>query len=130
MYIHPTNYDNGSVYIDMMKMHRGWTLATDNQGGPLQPVKFRLSNNYPNPFNPETTIEFSVPKQSEVMFKIFNILGEEMYRMQDDNLSSGVYRVRWNGANKFGVQVPSGVYFYQLKAGDSFIQTKKMTLLK
>ena len=130
MYIQPTDDDHGSIYIDMMKMHRGWTLATDNQGSALQPVKFRLGNNYPNPFNPETTIEFSVPKQSEVMFKIFNILGEEMYRMQDDNLSSGVYRVRWNGVNKFGIQAPSGIYFYQLKAGDSFMLTKKMTLLK
>jgi hypothetical protein len=50
--------------------------------------------------------------------------------MQDDNLSSGVYRVRWNGVNKFGIQAPSGIYFYQLKAGDSFMLTKKMTLLK
>ena len=118
------------MYLDMLKMHRGWTLATDNQGSALQPEKFRLENNYPNPFNPETTIEFSVPEQSEVIFKIYNILGEEMYQMQDENLSSGVYHVRWNGVNKFGVQVPSGIYFYQLKAGDSFIQTKKMTLLK
>ena len=129
MYIQ-NSVNTGPVYLDMLKMHRGWTLATDNQGSALQPEKFRLENNYPNPFNPETTIEFSVPEQSEVMFKIYNILGEEMYQMQDENLSSGVYRVRWNGMNKFGVQVPSGIYFYQLKAGDSFIQTKKMTLLK
>ena len=129
MYIQ-NSVNTGPVYLDMLKMHRGWTLATDNQGSALQPEKFRLENNYPNPFNPETTIEFSVPEQSEVMFKIYNILGEEMYQMQDENLSSGVYRVIWNGANKFGVQVPSGIYFYQLKAGDSFIQTKKMTLLK
>ena len=129
MYIQ-NSVNTGPVYLDMLKMHRGWTLATDNQGSALQPEKFRLENNYPNPFNPETTIEFSVPEQSEVIFKIYNILGEEMYQMQDENLSSGVYRVRWNGMNKFGVQVPSGIYFYQLKAGDSFVQTKKMTLLK
>ena len=129
MYIQ-NSVNTGPVYLDMLKMHRGWTLATDNQGSALQPEKFRLENNYPNPFNPETTIEFSVPEQSEVIFKIYNILGEEMYQMQDENLSSGVYRVRWNGMNKFGVQVPSGIYFYQLKAGDSFMQTKKMTLLK
>ena len=77
-----------------------------------------------------TTIDFSIPMQSSVAFTIYNILGEEMYSMVDENLSSGTYHVRWDGKNKFGVQVPSGVYFYQLNAGDGFTQTKKMTLLK
>jgi len=122
--------NNGTFYIDMLKMHRGWTLATDEEGIALQPKKFNLGNNYPNPFNPTTTIDFSVPIQSGVTFTIYNVLGEEMYRMSDDKLTSGVYRVRWNGKNKYGVQVPSGIYFYQLEAGESFSQTKKMTLLK
>jgi hypothetical protein len=130
MHIQPTNDDHGSIYVDMLKMHRGWTLATDDDGTTLQPEKFSLGNNYPNPFNPSTTIDFSVPIQSGVTFTIYNVLGEEMYRMSDDNLTSGVYRVRWNGKNKYGVQVPSGIYFYQLEAGESFRQTKKMTLLK
>ena len=130
MHIQPTNDDHGSIYVDMLKMHRGWTLATDDDGTTLQPKKFSLGNNYPNPFNPSTTIDFSVPVQSGVTFTIYNVLGEEMYRMSDDNLTSGVYRVRWNGKNKYGVQVPSGIYFYQLEAGESFRQTKKMTLIK
>ena len=130
MHIQPTNDDHGSIYVDMLKMHRGWTLATDDDGTTLRPEKFSLGNNYPNPFNPTTTIDFSVPVQSGVTFTIYNVLGEEMYRMSDDNLTSGVYRVRWNGKNKYGVQVPSGIYFYQLEAGESFRQTKKMTLLK
>jgi len=130
MYIQNTVHNNGPVYVDMLKMHRGWTMATDEEGIALQPKKFSLRNNYPNPFNPTTTIDFSVPVQSEVTFTIYNVLGEEMYRMSNDNLNSGVYRVRWNGKNKNGVQVPSGIYFYQLEAGESFRQTKKMTLLK
>jgi hypothetical protein len=130
MHIQPTNDDHGSIYVDILKMHRGWTLATDDDGTTLQPEKFSLGNNYPNPFNPSTTIDFSVPVQSGVTFTIYNVLGEEMYRMSDDNLTLGVYRVRWNGKNKNGVQVPSGIYFYQLEAGESFRQTKKMTLLK
>ena len=130
MYIQNNENDNGPVYVDMLKMYRGWTMATDDEGMALQPEKFSLSNNYPNPFNPSTTIDFSIPVQSSVLFIIYNILGEEMYKMKDDNLVSGVYNVRWNGVNKNGVQVPSGIYFYQLKTGEGFSQTKKMTLLK
>ena len=130
MHIQASNDDHGSVYVDMLKMQRGWTMATDDEGFALQPQKFSLGNNYPNPFNPTTRIDFSIPMQSSVAFTIYNILGEEMYSMVDENLSSGIYHVKWDGKNKFGVQVPSGVYFYQLNAGDGFTQTKKMTLLK
>jgi hypothetical protein len=130
MHIQPTNDDHGSVYVDILKMHRGWTMATDDEGVALQPDQFSLGNSYPNPFNPTTTIDFSIPVQSDVTFTIYNVLGEEMYRMTDDNLVSGVYRVNWNGENKNGIQVPSGIYFYQLEAGEGFRQTKKMTLLK
>jgi len=88
------------------------------------PAEFLLSQNYPNPFNPNTQIEYSIPKSSQVIVKIFNTLGEEIETLVNEEKPVGTYEVNWNAAN-----LPSGVYFYRLQAGD-FVQTRKMILLK
>jgi hypothetical protein len=88
------------------------------------PTGFFLSQNYPNPFNPSTTIQFALPKASLVMLKIYNVLGQEVATLVNEELKIGAYRVNWDGAN-----VPSGVYFYRLQAGD-FVETKKLLLLR
>jgi hypothetical protein len=88
------------------------------------PDKFNLSQNYPNPFNPSTTIQYSLPELGKVKLTIFNTLGEEIKTLVNEEKSAGNYEVEFNSEN-----IPSGIYFYQLKAGD-FIQTKKMILLK
>jgi photosystem II stability/assembly factor-like uncharacterized protein len=85
---------------------------------------YTLHQNYPNPFNPTTTIEFNLPKSSEVTLKIFNILGEEVETLLSDFLHSGFYRQTWNAR-----KMPSGIYYYQLQAG-SFQDMKKMILMK
>ena len=88
------------------------------------PTEFILSQNYPNPLNPSTRIKYSIPKLSQVSLKIFNTLGEELEILVNEEIPVGTYEVNWNAAN-----LPSGVYFYQLKAGE-FVQTRKMILLK
>jgi len=89
-----------------------------------EPTTFKLFNNYPNPFNPITTIEFDVPKQSQVKLQIFNILGQKVATLVNDEYRTGRYKLQFNADG-----LASGVYFYKIIAGD-FVQIKKMILLK
>lgn len=90
---------------------------------------FSLSQNYPNPFNPETTIHFQLPQAGHVMLRIFNTLGQEIQKLADREFEAGFYRLVWDGKGARGRAASSGLYFYQLQAGD-FIQVKKMMLLR
>ena len=88
------------------------------------PSEFLLSNNYPNPFNPSTKIKYSVLQASNVELKVYDILGNEIETLINEEKPAGTYELTWLAEN-----LPSGVYFYQLKAGN-FIETKKMVLMK
>ena len=83
-----------------------------------------LEQNYPNPFNPATTIKYGIPEQTFVELRVYDILGREVEFLVNEEQEAGYYELNFDGIN-----LSSGVYFYQLKAG-SFIETKKMTLLK
>ena len=93
------------------------------------PTEFTLSNNYPNPFNPSTKIQFSLPVSSKVTLTVYNLLGQEIARLVDGELSAGSHSVDFNAAG-----LSSGVYVYRIKAvngnGKDFIASNKMTLLK
>jgi photosystem II stability/assembly factor-like uncharacterized protein len=89
-----------------------------------KPTGYNLTQNYPNPFNPNTKIQYSVPQLSQVQIKVFDVLGNEIATLISEKKQAGAYELTWNA-----VDLPSGVYFYQIRAGD-FIQTKKMILLK
>ena len=91
---------------------------------PGKPSRFMLAQNFPNPFNPSTKINYSIPQFSNVNIKIFDILGNEIETLTNAEKPSGSYELTWNAAG-----MPSGVYFYKITAGD-FIQTKKMILLR
>lgn len=98
------------------------------------PLAFRLEQNYPNPFNPSTTINFVIPKSSFTNLKVYDVLGREVATLVNEEKPAGTYEVTWNTVNlPSGVSAKggyaSGVYFYQLKAGD-FTQTKKLILMK
>ena len=93
------------------------------------PKSFALQDNFPNPFNPTTTILFAVPRLSRVEIAIYNVVGQEVRRLVDKTCSAGRYSVTWDGSNAVGGTAASGVYFYRMIAGD-FIKTKKMLLLK
>ncbi len=88
------------------------------------PQKFELQQNYPNPFNPVTTIKFSVPKKSFVSIAIYDLLGREITRLINEEKLPGNYSLEFNGSN-----LVSGIYFYQMKAGD-YAETHKAILLK
>jgi hypothetical protein len=85
---------------------------------------YTLEQNYPNPFNPSTTIKFSIPEMSKVSLNLYDLLGEKVMTLVNEEKNAGNYSVEFNAS-----KLPSGIYFYQLKVGD-FISTKKMILMK
>ena len=94
------------------------------------PEKFSISDNYPNPFNPSTKMDFSLPINSDISFKVYSINGVEIFSHIQKAVSKGKYTLRWNGKDHYGRSLPSGIYLYEFRAGDKFHQTRKMTLLK
>jgi len=93
------------------------------------PDDFALLQNYPNPFNPETRITYQLPEQSEVMLQVYNIQGALAATLVNESQSPGSYMITWKGLNDAGEPMPSGVYFYRIKAG-SFASIKRMTFMK
>lgn len=93
--------------------------------------QFNLHSNYPNPFNPSTTIPFEIGGNQSVPTKliIFNVVGQVVLTLIDETLQPGIYQAVWDGTNKIGQTVSSGIYFYQLSAG-SYNFLGKMTLIK
>lgn len=87
-------------------------------------IDFKLSNNYPNPFNPSTDIKFSIPQNQFVKLIIYSITGEEVTTLVNDFKTAGEYSVRFDGSN-----LASGIYIYKIEAG-SFTASKKMLLIK
>ena len=101
-----------------------WLLTAVEPATGAIPTAFVLQQNYPNPFNPSTTLEFSIPKSGRVVLEVFNILGQSVARLVDGERVAGTYRTTFDASN-----LSSGVYLYQLKAGD-FVQARKMVLVK
>jgi len=88
------------------------------------PASFYLSQNYPNPFNPTTTIKYEIPEHSLITIKVYDVLGNEVENLVQEERPTGSYEVQFDGTG-----LTSGVYFYQIRAGD-FVETKKMVLMK
>jgi hypothetical protein len=106
------------VYRSMMQITAVRVHAT------FVPSSYQLLQNYPNPFNPSTVVEFAVPRREHVSIKIFNVLGQFVATLVDDELSAGRHSVRWDASG-----VSSGVYFYRLQSTD-FSETKKLVVTK
>ncbi len=100
-----------------------------NSDQPNIAKSYKLEQNYPNPFNPTTKISYTIPEKSHVCIKVYNMLGEHIITLVNRNLSAGNYSIKWNARDKFGNQVASGMYVYQIVAGD-FVNCKKMVLLR
>jgi hypothetical protein len=100
------------------------------------PATFMLENNYPNPFNPSTTILYGIAQQSQVTVKVYSVLGQEMATLVNDIQSPSYYRVVWNGKDLNGKSASSGVYFFRIIANpvdgktQPFTQVKKMMMMK
>jgi hypothetical protein len=100
------------------------TVGIDSEKDQIVPREYILQNAFPNPFNPLTTINYSVPEVSFVSLKVFDILGNEVATLVNENKPVGNYEVEFSAAG-----LPSGIYFYRLESG-SFTETRKMVLLK
>jgi hypothetical protein len=99
------------------------------------PVVFTLEQNYPNPFNPVTTIGYQLPSESKVTIEVYNILGQNVIQLVNDKKEAGFYDVQWDGRNKNGVQLATGVYIYRMTAEtidsrERFLMNKRMILVK
>ena len=105
------------------------SVLTSAEGAGGVPTEFALGQNYPNPFNPSTEIAFAVPKQTNVKLAVYNLSGEMIAVLVNQQMSAGNYRVVWNGRADDGRTVASGVYFCHMQA-EGFTATKKMTMLK
>jgi hypothetical protein len=101
-------------------------LSTESEG---IPTEFALHENYPNPFNPTTTLRFDLPEVSDITLTIYNMLGQKVRTFNYQNTSAGYHSVKWNATNDYGDPVGAGVYLYQLQTKD-FVKTRKMVLLK
>ncbi len=104
-------------------------------GDPVQkrvseiPTEFSLNQNAPNPFNPTTQIQFALPQDEHVRLGIYNALGQEVVTLIDEQRSAGYHNVSWNGRDKGGRAVSTGLYIYRIQAGE-FVTSRKMTLMK
>lgn len=93
------------------------------------PSEYSLKQNYPNPFNPETKISFSLKETGKVLLNIYNLQGQRVKTLINQQSQAGFHVVKWNGTNDLGIQVPSGVYLCKIQVND-FVQTRKMMFTK
>ncbi len=120
------NLNGGSKFQYRLKQidNDGQFAYSDVVEAEVVPDKYELSQNYPNPFNPSTKIKYSITEPGKVKLTLFNLLGEEVTTLVNEEKPAGNYSIDFNAAN-----LPSGVYFYQLRVGN-FVQSRKMILLK
>ncbi len=111
------------TYVNIETVILSIATAIDEDDGTL-PTSFSLSQNYPNPFNPTTSIQYSLPDAGVVSLRVYNTLGQRISMLTDAHQQPGTYTVAFDAG-----KLPSGIYFYELRAGD-FVSTKKMLLLK
>ncbi len=105
------------------------TILSDKQDFVSIPIRTELLGNYPNPFNPNTKINFSLDKNSFVRIKIYNIKGQVVRSLMEDNLKEGYHSVIWNGEDNNGKEAASGLYFYKMES-DDYSAIKKTILIK
>jgi protein tyrosine/serine phosphatase len=116
------------LMIDDLEIRTQNSVDNDNSSETI-PV-YQLLKNYPNPFNPSTTISFSLSKSCDVNLDIYNIKGQKIKSIVDSKLKVGKYDLIWNGDDEKGATVSSGIYFYRLTVGQKSYETGRMVLLK
>lgn len=130
--------DKDQVSLDGVRLNEGMIPVEVIQVSPtgvgsqeetVLPSEFRLGQNFPNPFNPETTIRYALPEAAHATLGIYNILGQKVATLVDQEKPAGYHEVIWNGRDSSDQLLASGVYFYQLIAGE-FQRTRRMMLMK
>ena len=117
------------VPFDLQTARLGAVTAVEAVESAGTPDSYALGAAYPNPFNPETAIDFAVPAYGHVRIDVYNAAGQEVSSLVDRELGAGTYKATWDALDRYGEQVSSGVYFYRMVSGD-FSATHSMTLLK
>jgi hypothetical protein len=105
------------------------TVLTGIPAGRSTPAAFSLEQNFPNPFNPHTTIQYTLPERMHVRLSVYNILGQHVTTVVNDVRNGGFHSVQWNGKNDLGISVASGLYFYHITAGQ-FTAARKMLMIR
>ncbi len=125
------NRATGKDELQNIYMQRiNWVITPVHDEDDLQlPTKMRLDNNYPNPFNPSTSIKFSIDTPSNVALVVYDVLGREVTRLVNQKLVAGEHVAHWDGLTSYGQPVASGMYFYRLEVGGE-VMTRSMVLLK
>ena len=125
-----TTVANHKPYNFILLEHAGEVTVSTDPISFIAPSDYKLSQNYPNPFNPNTTIEYSIPINRKVSVKVYNITGQLINTLIDNQMvNAGTHKVVWNGKNNLGRKVSTGMYLYSLEwAGMK--KVKSMTLLK
>ena len=118
---------NAGQYELTVAIGVGVTVSADEHG--LTPESFELYQNFPNPFNPETVIQFDVAKRTEMNISVYNLLGQRVKTLLNKNMETGTYTLKWNGRDDTGSMLPSGMYFYELKS-PLFTSVKKLVLVR
>ena len=116
-------WDSDTISVDITASHSGITKKE------MLPLKYCLYPNFPNPFNPFTTIEYDIPKITKIRVRIFNVLGNHIRTLVNRRQAPGHYSLTWDGQDKQHHNVPSGIYICQLKAG-KFVTSRKMLLVR
>ena len=124
---HHDSYDNYAIKLDDIEITYLHITSDDDTFNP--PLTTSLMNNYPNPFNPSTTISFTMEKEGKVKIEVFNIRGQRVTTLTDDIYSAGNHHVEWHGIDNNSRNVASGVYFYRMTTED-FSSVKRMVLMK
>ncbi len=120
-----------NVWVDNITVeNREPATSIGEEQEPLAIGGFYLHKNYPNPFNPLTRIEYELGEATDLTLEVFNVLGQRVKLLASGRQLAGSYSVTWDGQNNYGVSVPAGVYFYQLRTDTGFQETRKMLLIK
>jgi hypothetical protein len=126
----PDHPDNScGILIGAFDIGCSPTGLTDIESDNILAESFKLAQNYPNPFNLSTTIEYTVPKRTQVKITVYNVLGHVVNTILDEEKPPGTFSVQWNGVDTNGATVSTGVYFYGIEM-PNVIETRKMLLLK
>jgi len=122
---------NGGNQVRRFRVIIGTPEYAESQrnGIPLEPIAFALHQNFPNPFNPQTSIGYDIEHVSRVTLTIFDLLGKKVRTLVNSEQPAGRYHVTWDGTNDQGARLSSGIYLYQLRAG-AFIHSRKLMLLR
>ncbi len=111
-----------------------FALVYDETGGGTVPLSYRLEQNFPNPFNPQTVIRFQIPEEGRVLLRVFDIMGREVAHLIDEERGAGFYEVVWDGTGASQAPLPSGIYFCAMEVFQSgriaFTQTQKMSIIR